>query len=246
MVYEDTYVKVAIITIDNSKMQLVAYNKSDTIIYVDKESSFAYTNNVPLNLYQKLMVSQGNVSTTGIYTRGLGLNTFSVGGVVDVVTTIERDVIPVAPHWLTILYEWNCEDLLGGDAEKGRGLSRKSKKSQTIEEHQKYRLNLDSIAPVRTFSKEDTPLALKAVTKYSLDKDLKSAKQITIDNYVEHIVVDDPKGITDKNTTLPSCEPYKGKQCVKFKKSMERSSALLDCLFGVSILGVIAALIFLL
>ncbi|MBQ2675570.1 MAG: hypothetical protein IJG07_13010 [Prevotella sp.] len=239
-IYEDTYIKVALIAVENSKVQLVAYNKSDTILYIDNESSFAYTNNVPQNTYKNSAVTVGNISVNGLATFwGRTFGSTLISGVYETTAVFEKKVIPVAPHWATILYVWDsCDDLIKKRVEQILKLN-ESKKQVNVK---------DIMGSVRTFAESNAPLTIKAVTKYSLEKDLRNSRQITVSNYVEYVVVDDVKGVSDNNFILSSCQPYHEKQCVKFSEyfSVGRSSILLDTLFGLGIIGAIAGFILIL
>ena len=223
-IYEDDYVKCALIVLNNTKVQMVAYNKSDTIVYIDKESSFAYTNNVPVSLYQNKIETKISGNAWGLYNKGLFLSNLSISGV----SFVERSVIPIAPNWLTILYEWSCDDLLKDNLIKEIKQEIKQRKKGTV------------------FSKKhdetNTPLAIKAITKYSLDKDFRATKQITVSNYIEDVVIDDVAGVRDSNVTPQNCKPYSNKQCVKYPIGYN-NNLFGDILFSVAALGGIAAIL---
>ena len=228
-IYEDDYVKCALIVIGNTKVQMVAYNKSDTIVYIDKESSFAYTNNVPVSLYQNKIVTKRTIDAWGLYNTGLFLNNLSISGVSSAETFIEKSVIPIAPHWLTILHEWACDDII--------------LKDNVIKEiKQAIKQGKEGIEFPKKYDEKNTPMAIKAITKYSLDKDLRATKQITISNYIEDIVIDDVAGVKDSNITPQNCKPFSNKQSVKFPVGYNKSLAG-EILFGVTILGGIIALV---
>ena len=228
-IYEDDYVKCALIVIGNTKVQMVAYNKSDTIVYIDKESSFAYTNNVPVSLYLNKIVTKRTIDAWGLYNTGLFLNNLSISGVSSAETFIEKSVIPIAPHWMTILHEWACDDII--------------LKDNVIKEiKQAIKQGKEGIEFPKKYDEKNTPMAIKAITKYSLDKDLRATKQITISNYIEDIVIDDVAGVKDSNITPQNCKPFSNKQSVKFPVGYNKSLAG-EILFGVTILGGIIALV---
>lgn len=228
-IYEDNYIKCALIVVENTKVQMVAYNKSDTIVYIDKESSFAYTNNVPVSLYQNKIVTKGTVSTWGIYNKGFFLSNLSISGVSSAETFVEKSVVPIAPHWLTILYEWSFDEII-------------SKDYVTKEIKQAIKKKKDAPEFSKRYDETNTPLAIKAITKYSLDKDLRATKQITISNYIENIVIDDVAGVKDSNIVPQNCKAYSDKQCVKYPVGNNKSIAG-DILFGTAILGGIFAIL---
>lgn len=118
--YEDDNVKVSIY-----QNQLVVYNKTDHVIYLDKETSFAYLNDVPTCLFTNASytnsTSQGtdtNVNLGGI-ARALGMGG-AAGSIMSGVnvggnqtqgsstTVYEQPIVTIAPQSAYTAYNWGA------------------------------------------------------------------------------------------------------------------------------------------
>lgn len=202
--YEDANVKVVIAFEGTAK--LVVYNKTDQVIYVDKENTFAYTNNVPENLFKNTVQTTGKSSNSGatvnmgsvasalgiggaLGTLASGVNVGGGSGTTSSTMTYEKRILSIAPEATAILYEWNPVEDLG--------------KTRYIEEKGWLGSNGYFMYPtkvkfkkgmVRNFS-NDTPLLYKAVVRYSTQENFSTYEQATVDNYLAHIVIDSYKGV---------------------------------------------------
>jgi len=217
--YEDANVKVVIAFEGTTK--LVVYNKTDEVIYVDKENSFAYINNVPENLFKNSVQTIGKSANSGatvnmgsvanvlgiggaLGTLASGINVGGGSGTMSSTMTYEKRILSVAPKSLAVLYEWNpIKDL------EGTGYCKEITHFGT----NGYFLYPSTIkfkkGMTRSFAPDGTPLYYKAVVRYSTQENFSSYNQATVDNYLIHIVIDSYKGVKKGDPY----RPYSGNYC---------------------------------
>lgn len=203
--YEDESVKVVIAFEGMAK--LVVYNKTDQVIYVDKENSFAYINNVPEILFKNSVQTTGVSSNSGatvnmgsvasvlgiggaLGTLASGINVGGGSGTTNSTMVYEKRILSVAPGATAVLYEWNpVQDLLKAGYFMVKGWYGKDGYF-TYPTKTKFQKGM-----IRSFENGLTPLHYKAVVRYSLQQDFANYQQATIDNYLKHIVIDSYKGV---------------------------------------------------
>lgn len=213
--YEDANVKVVIAFEGTAK--LVVYNKTDQVIYIDKENTFAYTNNVPENLFKNTVQMTGTSSNSGatvnmgsvasalgiggaLGTLASGVNVGGGSGTTSSTMTYEKRILSVAPQSLAVLYEWNAfEDLkkVNYYVEKGwlgeNGYFMNPRKV-------KFKKGM-----VRNFNQDGTPLIYKAVVRYSMQENFYSYQQAPVNNFLLHIVIDSYKGVNQGSQYRTYC-----------------------------------------
>ena len=64
----------------------------------------------------------------------------------------------------------------------------------------------------RSYTKGQTPFAVRGVINYSTEKGLGPATKVTVSNYITDIVIDGYKGVKDPSFQLPYCQQLKGKR----------------------------------
>lgn len=64
----------------------------------------------------------------------------------------------------------------------------------------------------RSYTKGQTPFAVRGVINYSTEKGLGPATKVTVSNYITDIVIDGYKGVKDSSFQLPYCQQLKGKR----------------------------------
>lgn len=237
--YEDENVKLVVATDGVDCVKLVIYNKTDNVIYVDKENSFAYTNDEPTNLFKNASYTTGSGSERGASVNlggiagalgiagpiGSVLGGINVGGSssnTNSTTTYEKRVLSVAPKSMAVLYDYGtCRALL----ERIKFLDTRvdgvmsglcGEKGRFIDPYTKQKTKFKKGMNM-TFDANSSPARFKGVVKYSLSEDFNENKLITTDNYVCALVIDSYKGVKNYGTTpLPYCAPYQQLPCCRF------------------------------
>ncbi|MCD8284836.1 MAG: hypothetical protein LUB62_01240 [Prevotellaceae bacterium] len=231
--YEDDNVMVVIYG-----MQLVVYNKTDQVIYLDKQLSYAYLNSAPTCLFTNATytnttsASQGASVNLGAVARGMGvkgglgsmLNGVNVGGGVtqgSATTYYEQRIATIAPKSAYVAYNWaNCKSLLKRlNVISGKYIypttSAKTKLKKGLSWH---------------FSDSTSPINLRGVICYSEDENFSNPTQITVSNYLSEIVVGSYKGIN----ASPQCEPYKDQDYQKFNVGSSKG-LVFGCAIGIPV-----------
>ncbi len=221
-----------IVTVTIFNMQLIVRNKTDHVIYLDKETSFAYLNDAATCLFSNAAYtsssSQGsntNVNLGGVARAmgvggGLGalMSGIDVGGNQSqgsATTTYEQKIITIAPQSAYILYDWTAQY-------KGSSyypFMRLLYKMNLI--NSGYNTYIDPYTKEKTkFKKgqtwqykayENSPLRLKGVINYYESQDSQEPTQAMVSNYLSNIIVDEK---TIEEATL--CAPYKEWDYVKY------------------------------
>ncbi|MCD8303937.1 MAG: hypothetical protein LUC86_03820 [Prevotellaceae bacterium] len=217
--YEDENVTVVIYG-----MQLVIYNKTDHVIYLDKEASFAYLNGVPTSLFTNASYTNsktkggGASANLGGLASALGvkgpigsvLGGVNVGGGVSYgssTTYYEQKIVAIAPTSAYIAYRWeSVVDIL---TEKGV-INRRYIFPYTYHKT-KFKKGLSW-----HFEDNTSPLCLMGVINYYNDQELQSPTQASVSKYMSDIVIGSYKGINSS----PQCAPYKGQECRWFEKGV--------------------------
>lgn len=236
-IYEDENVKVVIANEGVDKLKFVFYNKTDKVIYVDKENSFAYINDTPTNLFQNSSYTTGNGTEKGAsvnlggIANALGINGpigsilggVNVGGGVsnmNSTTTYEKRILSVAPKSLAVLYDFgSCQSVL----EEIKFLNTQRDYVETwgvrgyfINPYTKGKTKFKKGMSM-TFDASNSPARYKGVVKYSLSEDFKESNLVTTDNYICALVIDSYKGVAKYGmTSLPYCAPYQQLPCCRF------------------------------
>lgn len=260
--YEDDVVKVVIAPGDNmEQLQLAIYNKTNSVIYVDKENSFAYINNVPTTLFSNSVYSigYGTEDGTAVNLGGIASALGIRGGIGSIMggitvgsgstqtnsrTIYEKRIVSVAPQSVAILYDWkSCRKLL----EETQFMNAKSLEygitSYQIASRRGYFMNAATGKKTKLrkgislpFNSSNSPLKYKAVIKYSQTEDFASSQQVTIDNYLSVIVIDNFRGVKNfGKAKTPYCTPYMNQPCIRFVSGSEKSQfwAILMAMLGV-------------
>lgn len=238
--YEDENVKLVVATDGVDCVKLVIYNKTDNVIYVDKENSFAYTNDEPTNLFKNASYTSGSGSERGASVNlggiagalgiagpiGSVLGGINVGGSssnTNSTTTYEKRVLSVAPKSMAVLYDYGtCRDLLERiqflDTRRYNesGIYMCGERGRFIDPYTKQKTKFKKGMSM-TFDANSSPARFKGVVKYSLSEDFNENKMITTDNYVCALVIDSYKGVKNYGTKpLPHCAPYQQLPCCRF------------------------------
>ncbi|MBR1687292.1 MAG: hypothetical protein IJ710_02035 [Prevotella sp.] len=228
--YEDDNVKVVIAVGGAVPFQLAIYNKTDNVVYVDKENSFVYTNGIPQNLFGNTSQTTGSMSGSGASLNLGGVaNALGIGGAagsilggvtvggnsgqVNTTTVYEKRILTLAPKSGAILYTWEhtveLETMMGVSSIPGYA-------GKFIDQRTGEKIKMQK-GMVRNYQRETSPLQLKGIVKYALEEAFAAPTQVTVDNFLSDIVIDSYKGIKNPNEYLPYCIPYKDKQCYRFQ-----------------------------
>ena len=237
--YEDENVKLVVATDGVDCVKLVIYNKTDNVIYVDKENSFAYTNDEPTNLFKNASYTTGTGSESGASVNlggiagalgiagpiGSVLGGINVGGSstnMNSTTTYEKRVLSVAPKSMAVLYDYGtCRALLEriqflDTRVDGYFAGTLGERGRFIDPYTKQKTKFKKGMNM-TFDANSSPARFKGVVKYSLSEDFNENKLISTDNYVCALVIDSYKGVKNYGTTpLPYCAPYQQLPCCRF------------------------------
>ena len=237
---EDYNVKLVVATDGVDGVKLVIYNKTDNVIYVDKENSFAYTNDEPTNLFKNASYTTGTGSESGASVNlggiagalgiagpiGSVLGGINVGGGssnTNSTTTYEKRVLSVAPKSMAVLYDFGtCEYLL----ERIKFLDTRrddevllrlwGERGRFIDPYTKQKTKFKKGMNM-TFDANSSPARFKGVVKYSVSENFNESKLISTDNYMYALVIDSYKGVKNYGTTpLPYCTPYQQLPCCRF------------------------------
>lgn len=208
--YEDYNVK-AIVALDDGVLQLAIYNKTNSVIYVDRASSFGYTNGKADMMFKNSAYSTNNTSGGGVSVNaGSIANALGIGGVAGTIangvnfgsgtsfqngtTVYEQRVIAIAPQSLTVLYEWkyphryfksNIVDVgkSGSTDDFERGKNGYFVSSYGTRDKFK-------VGASRHFNKQFTPLEVRGVIKYSTEESFSSFETISVSDYISDIIID--------------------------------------------------------
>jgi len=204
-IYEDSIIKLVIAFEGNAK--LVLYNKTDNVIYVDKENTFAYINNVPENLFKNSVQTVSHSNNTGasvnlgsvagalgisgpLGTLANGINVGGGSGNTSGTMTYEKRILSVAPKSTAFLYEWNpVEDLFKTNYCMSTG-SIGENGYFNYPHKEKFKKGM-----VRNFPPTGSPLHYNAIVRYSITENFSAYTQAQTDNYLAHIVIDSYKGV---------------------------------------------------
>ena len=259
-IYEDENVKIVIAASDAAHMKLAIYNKTDQVIYVDKENSFAYINDRPTNLFQNRSYTTGTGSESGASVNlggiadalGIGGPVGSILGGVNVgggtsnmnsTTTYEKRILSVAPQSLAELYDYtDCESFLeygSGyiDSDPGNLGIFWGVRGCFVDPITKQKTKFQK-GMVREYNEKNSPMRYKGVVKYATTEDFSNSVLATTENHICAIVIDSYKGVKKYETTaLPYCTPYRHLQCCRFKAGTTKAGPL-PCMIGFfSLLG---------
>ena len=231
--YEDKNVKLGVAMTDIGVLSVVIVNKTNNVLYIDKANSFIYTNSNIESLFVNAVYSVGGSSgnsaslNLGGAAKALGigglaggiLSGTTVGGgssTTNTTTIIEERVIRVAPQSSQKLQDIFIYSSLSSDYittgafgwSKGRFIDSPYTKGKKFKK-----------GNVRNYSENASPLSVKASIKYSTKETFteENSYQITSSNYIEHVVIDNYKGVTKKGKKLPYCTPYLEKSCFAFR-----------------------------
>jgi len=195
-VYEDENVKVFMCP------HLVVINKTNKVIYVDKGSSFLYTNGKAENMYHATSTASGTTYTTGASVNP-GAIAYALGARGPLVTALsattysnsesytssiishEKRFIPIAPMSSEVVLEVNLFVSLPkwpqGDSYKN---------SRLIEHGTKTKI---AKGLTRQYTKENSILSYKCLVSYSFTEDTNNLKEATVENYLKELIVDKRK-----------------------------------------------------
>ncbi len=194
-------------------MQLSVYNKTDNVLYLDKEVSFAYLNGIPTCLFTNASYTnsatqnQGTSMNMGGLARALGVKgaAGSIMSGIDVsggtsqgssTTYYEQKIVTIAPKSAYIAYQWlNCAIIL-----TQKGVIKGKYIFPYTPEKTKFQEGM-----VFNFSDETSPLHLMGVIRYSEDPEMQNSIQVTVSKYMSDIVVGSSQGIDES----PQCAPYR-------------------------------------
>ena len=213
--YEDTNLKVYI---QNS--EIFVSNKTDKIIYVDKENSFAFINDLSYNMFNNQATTSGTTYSYGASTNLGAINSnlsgISIGsgsGIYNQTTTVEKRIISIPPNSTTRVWWFanpfqimvNIGRIRAYDINPAGLWDRSRYVDPSTEKFIKLTKGF-----VRTFDMNSSPIRLKVLIKYSLTEDMKASKEVsTSENYLKAFVADSYKGW--KNYTaenLPYCRSF--------------------------------------
>lgn len=199
-IYEDENVRV-VIAMEDDDPCLAILNKTDRVIYLDKGSSFAYENGVATCLFSNSSHSTGTGSSGGASVNLGGIaSALGVGGAVGGIlsgvnvgggqsrqsstTFYEQRVMAMAPKAYYKLYTWNIRFYLANRKPRKQG---------------------------RTWSygRDNTPYAIEALLKYSLEENFVSVQDVTVSNYISDVVY-------DKRRYAKHNDLYAGTYCRQF------------------------------
>lgn len=238
-IYEDENVKVVITNEGIDRLKFVIYNKTDNVIYVDKENSFAYINDTPTTLFQNSSYTTGTGSESGASVNlggianalGIGGPAGSILGGVNVgggtsnmnsTTTYEKRILSVAPKSLAVLYDfgscqYTLEEIGYLDTKRDEtGFYTIGERGFYIDPYTKRKTKFKKGMSM-TFDASNSPARYKGVVKYSLSEDFKESNLVTTDNYMCALVIDSYKGVAKYGLTpLPYCAPYQKLPCCRF------------------------------
>ncbi len=212
------------VTVTIFGMQLIIRNKTDHVIYLDKETSFAYLNDAATCLFSnavytssKSQGSNSNVNLGGVArAMGVGGGLGALMSGIDVggnqtqgssTTTYEQKIVTIAPQSAYAVYSW---------VEPSKDAAYNFKvflyKNHII--NASFNAYIDPYTQEKTkFKKGQTwqykeyvnsPLRLKGVINYYESQDAQEPIQAMVNNYVSNIIVDEKE---IKDATL--CAPYK-------------------------------------
>lgn len=230
--YEDDNVKV-VLAMEKNDMVLAIYNKTDNVIYVDKASTFAYTNGTPEILFKNTAQTTSNTNSGGAslnlggVASALGIGGIA-GGLLSGVTVgggnssqsgtivYEQRIIPVAPKSVSTLYKWeHLRDCFIKDltqyADRFYGIGANSKRIRFIDPTTGYKEKPD-FGTIKSYTETVTPFSVRGVVKYATDENFETATQATVSNYVSDIVIDSYKGVKNPYFSLPYCMQAKNRR----------------------------------
>ena len=217
--YEDYYVNVNIVA-SGEVMQLIVFNKTDQVIYVDKDNSFAYVNDMPETLFQNSVQTKGKSTKNGVAMNlggvasalgirgGVGaiMNGTTIGnesGQFTSTSFYEKRILSIAPTSGIVLYTWNpFNDLERIGAIKFNGFAKKLWNARSSK-HERFKKG-----EFFNYTYQNTPLRYKAVIKYSNEESFRSSELITIGNHLTDVVVDSYKATDYEGNVKPEGVQY--------------------------------------
>ena len=211
--YEDENVRVYMVT-----SGIYISNKTDKIIYVDKERSFSILNGSYEKMFKNSVHTDGTSSGSGvgvnmgiIHPNLSNITISSSSGAYNQTTTYETRIVPVPPRATTQLVEWLSPFKLmaskGFIKDNGNVLFSFTPRSRYIEQGKKIKLKKGFI---RTYEPNTSPLRYRTLITYSLTEGMEEIKEVeTSDNYLKAMVADSYKGWKDyRAENLPYCQPF--------------------------------------
>ncbi|MBR0037067.1 MAG: hypothetical protein IJP70_05445 [Bacteroidales bacterium] len=226
------------------KTGVVIVNKTNKVIYIDKANSFFTLNGETKSYFQNAAYSTGQSTSTGASmnmgglakSMGIGgvaggaLSGLTVGGgstATNTTTIFEQRVIGIAPGTAQVLTEVSTRKSLSEAYIKGGGdgLSKATFNSP----REKLRLGA-----ARHYTAYQSPLSVKASIKYSLKETFEEESSVmaTAGNFIEHIVIDNHKGLKDAGADLRYCAPYREKNCCAYKANTNKALVVSLCVGG--------------
>lgn len=229
-IYEDENIKLVIGVSDNLKSPvLLVLNKTDKVVYIDKENSFAYLNDNPTTLFSNSAQTSSQTNSQGASVNlgsvagafGVGgtvgslLNGINVGGSSGTINgniIYEKRVVSVAPKAAIVIYSWDdCASLLTNSKIIIENTAGTSKFINPGGSKQKFKVGLS-----RHYDAYNSPVRLKGVVKYSTSEDFADAKLVNTENYLKDIIIDSKKGVSKGLDFAPYTTPYLSQPCMQF------------------------------
>ena len=213
--YEDANVKVYI---QNS--EIFVSNKTDNILYVDKQNSFAVVNDLYYNMFNNQITTIGSTYTYGVSTNLSAINSnlsgITIGGssgVYNQTTTVEKRIIAIPPKVTTRVW-WFANPFqimvnIGRIRAYHINPAGLWDRSRYVEPSTGKYIKLTK-GFARTFDLKTSPIRLKVLIKYSLTEDMKASKEVsTSENYLKAFVADSYKGWQNYTAeNLPYCRSF--------------------------------------
>lgn len=213
--YEDNNIKVYINNCD-----ILVSNKTDKIIYVDKENSFAVCNDKHFNMFNNQITTAGTTYTYGVSTNLGSINSnlsgITIGGnsgTYNQTATVEKRIISIPPKVTARIWWFANPFQLMVNQGRIRDFNVNPAgfwdRSRYVEPSTGKYIKLTK-GFVRTFDLNTSPIRLKVLIKYSLTEDMKSSKEVsTSENYLKAVVADSYKGLQNYTSdNLPYCRSF--------------------------------------
>ena len=231
--YEDNNIKLGVVVTNINEISVIVVNKTNNVLYIDKANCFIYTNGNTESLFSNAAYSTGTTSGGGAAVNlGGAARALGIGGVAggllsgttvgggssstNTTTIFEQRVLGVAPQSAQTLKTIKIYNNLSSDylttgsygMEKGKFVNPLNKTRVKFQKGDK-----------RDYTEDATPLCVKASVKYSTKENFAddTSAQVTSSNFIEHVVIDNYKGVKKDGIELPYCTPYINKSRFAFR-----------------------------
>lgn len=245
--FEDENVKLGVIVTNVNELSVVIVNKTDKVLYIDKANSFIYTNGNTESLFTNAAYSSGSTTGGGASVNlGGAARAMGIGGIAggllsgttvgggssstNTTTIFEQRVIGVAPQSAQTLKTISIYSSLSNNFIKTGSYG--GSKGKFINPQTGVRTKFKT-GDSRNYTEDASPLCVKASVKYSMNENFTedSSSQVTSSNFIEHVVIDNYKGVKKGDTPLPYCTPYQEKSRFAFRSGgMDAKYAVPLCL----------------